>query len=388
MLKPAAVIGIVVAALLLATPTAVAANPVWSLSSSPNIGTNHNELNGVSCVSATSCMAVGEYVRGSEWRTLIESWNGSTWSLSSSPNPGTGDYLYGVSCVSATSCKAVGFYSNGSRTLIESWNGHTWSLSSSPNLGTIYNRLNGVSCVSATSCKAVGIYSNGSASRTFIESWNGHTWSLSSSPNLGSGTDNNQLFGVSCVSATSCKAVGEYVKVDVWQTLIESWNGTTWSVSSSPNKPGNGDHLNGVSCVSATSCQAVGFYANDSDYDRTLVESWNGSRWSLTPSPSITSVIPVTPPKPGQPTTVPSNDFLYEVSCVSATSCEAVGQYSGGDQALIEFWNGSTWSVSPSPTGTNDQLNGVSCLSASPCEAVGTYTDVGGFGRTLIESSG
>lgn len=51
------------------------ANPVWSIVSSPNNGTN-DELSGVSCASATSCEAVGYYYNTNEglWQTVIESY--------------------------------------------------------------------------------------------------------------------------------------------------------------------------------------------------------------------------------------------------------------------------------------------------------------------------
>ena len=63
-------------------------------------------------------------------RTLVESWNGTAWSVVPGPSPSVA-YLYGVSCVSARSCKATGEYANNSgvvRTLVESWNGTAWSI--------------------------------------------------------------------------------------------------------------------------------------------------------------------------------------------------------------------------------------------------------------------
>lgn len=57
---------------------------------------------------------------------------------------------------------------------------------------------------------------------------------------------------------------------------------------------------------------------------------------------------------------------------VSADSCTAVGYYTtrnDGDLSLIESWNGTDWSVVPSPdpsAGYND-LNSVSCTSTTAC---------------------
>ena len=165
-----------------------------------------NSLNGVSCVTTTSCKAVGHYVSQyvnsvGTYLTLAESWNGSKWSISSTPNvSGSNDnYLSGVSCKSTTSCQAVGYYVNGSgvdQTLAESWNGSGWTLLGSPNVGAGDNELTSVSCKSATSCQAVGYDVNGSGDyQTLAESWNGSSWSLATSSDIG--TSNNQLYGVS-----------------------------------------------------------------------------------------------------------------------------------------------------------------------------------------------
>jgi hypothetical protein len=364
-----------------ATSTPAAATASWSLSSSPNSGTSDNYLNGVSCLSASSCKAVGYFYNGGTPQTLIESWNGTMWTVDSSPNSGSSqNILTAVSCASATSCEAVGSYVNTTlsegQTLIESWNGTTWSVVPSPNVGTRSDELDGVSCVSATSCQAVGQYTLSTGfDHTLIESWNGSKWSVVPSPNKG--TNENRLLAISCVSAKACKAVGHYIG-SVNQTLIESWNGTKWSIVPSPNNGTSYNDLTGVSCVSVKSCEAVGFYTGTS-LIQTLIESWNGTKWSIVPSPNN---------GPG------NNDFLSAVSCASARSCQAVGYYrnsSSINQTLIEALNGTTWSLVSSPdNGTdNNALNSVRCVSSSSCKAVGSYfSDIVSRHQTLIESYG
>jgi hypothetical protein len=87
---------------------------------------------------------------------IIERWNGSTWSLSPSPNPNANAAaLNGVSCPSSTSCVAVGIAN--SRTLIEQWDGATWTIAASPNrTGSDFDIMYGVSCTTATACFSVG----------------------------------------------------------------------------------------------------------------------------------------------------------------------------------------------------------------------------------------
>jgi hypothetical protein len=296
-----------------------------------------------------------------------------TWTVVPSPSEGAGSYLQGVSCASAAACTAVGHYltsvSLNDRTLIESWNGTGWLVVPSPNRGTADNSLAGVSCVSAAACTAVGSATNSSGvSATLVESWNGTRWSVVPSPNRGTAGD--VLEAVSCVSAAACTAVGSYTPSGVGsRPLIESWNGTSWSVVSSP-RPGAQDNLDGVSCTSATACTAVGYYLTSSGPLRTLVESWNGTRWSVLPSPNSGG-----------------SDVLFGVSCASASACTAVGYYllRGSQKSLIESWDGTGWSLVPSPQPAPVSfLYGVSCVTATACIAAGNYGR--SPAKTLIDS--
>ena len=185
---------------------------------------------------------------------LIESWSGTAWSAAPSPQPGH-RALYGVSCTSAARCTAVGVSyvntANATTPLVESWNGTSWSVTPGP--GPVGSELVGVSCVSRTACTAVGQYGVGS-SAPLIESWNGTNWTIVPSPNR---NDSGVLNGVSCASLTSCVAVGTYFSGTnvANKTLTESWNGTRWSAG--PSSKGQSE-LFGASCVSVTDCWAVG----------------------------------------------------------------------------------------------------------------------------------
>jgi hypothetical protein len=77
------------------------------------------------------------------------------------------------------------------------------------------------------------------------------------------------------VSIHDCVAVGRE-SVDngfINSTLVESWNGTGWSVTTSPNPDVSSDALNGVSCAGPSQCWAAGDRNNDSSQlYQTLVE--------------------------------------------------------------------------------------------------------------------
>jgi hypothetical protein len=245
---------------------------------------------------------------------------------------------------------------------------HVWTIVPSPNPnGAAYSYLYGVSCANATTCFAVGYFNNGGGDITLVERWNGTSWSIVPSPNTS--TQNGRLLGVSCTSSTNCFAVGYYITSSGdTLTLVERWNGTSWSIVSSPNPTGaTYSLLNGVSCTSSTSCFAAGGWETG-DGDGTLVERWNGTSWSIVSSPNPTGA---------------SYSHLLSVSCTSATSCFAVGDdlRSGAYVTLVERWNGTSWSLVPSPNPAatyppgEASLEGVSCTSATNCFAVGIGGD-------------
>jgi len=136
--------------------------------------------------------------------------------------------------------------------------------------------LAGVSCTSASACTAVGNFSNGATLVTLAERWNGTKWSIQHTPNPPTSGSNILLQGVSCTSASACTAVGGSSTMTPGATLAERWNGTTWSIQPTPNPTGaQGSGLGGVSCASATTCTAVGGSGNGTT-GVTLAERWNG----------------------------------------------------------------------------------------------------------------
>jgi hypothetical protein len=358
----------------------------WSIVSSPNTSTTEsNALRGVTCVSASECWAVGYYLSDNAAQTLIERWDGTSWSIVSSPNTSAtqSNFLLGVTCGSASECWAVGYYYNDnviSQTLIERWDGTSWSIVNSPNTSTAdYNSLSGVTCVSGSECWAVGYYftSDNFVDQTLIERWDGTSWSIVSSPNT-STTEANVVLGVTCVSASECWAVGYYYGLDdlISQTLIERWDGTSWTIVNSPNTNTQSNVLLGVTCRSASDCWALGDYALTGSVLQTLIERWDGTSWAIVSSPN---------------TSTTQSNLLYGVACGSASDCWAVGYYivdavSNLNQTLIERWDGTSWAIVNSPNTSTTQSNllySVTCESTPDCWAVGYYFNASNAAQTL-----
>jgi hypothetical protein len=122
------------------------------------------------------------------------------------------------------------------------------------------------------------------------------------------GTD--VLDDVSCGTPTTCTAVGDTYTFEHVGTLAENWRHGTWHLDKTPPISSFLQNLLGVACRSATSCAAVGEYVNSSGVGATLAEAWNGSTWSIQPTPA---------PRSG------TNSVFAGVSPFSATSFIAVG---------------------------------------------------------------
>jgi hypothetical protein len=372
---------VVLAVAALATPLAAnaavadpAATSGWSLQTAPPVSADSGSLTAIACGGPRACMAVGTYTTGQtgEQATLAEAWNGKGWSILSTPNPGAsfGTVLSAVSCPSAGVCVAAGTWTNSggqSYPLVERWQNGRWSIQATPNpVTSTQTVLTGVACTSATACITVGYFANPYFTQTLAEAWNGHRWSVQRTPNVPNPTSSvwGQLNGIWCLSAKACTAVGDYEGTVTESTLAESWNGTTWSIKSTPNMPGDpGNALNSVYCRSAGQCQAVGEYTTNSNSTGPLAEAWNGKGWSVEKTPA---------PKA-------QDSYLYGAFCPSASWCLAVGSSAGttgtAARPLAERWNGHTWAIAsaPSPAGaTQSELLGIWCLSTRACAAVGS----------------
>ena len=94
-----------------------------------------------------------------------------------------------------------------------------------------------------------------------------------------------------CTAANACTAVGFFSRAGAGgdtAALVERWNGATWTIQSTPNPSGAASiGLSGVSCSSANACTAVGSFSRaSSGGDYTaLVERWNGATWTIQSTP-------------------------------------------------------------------------------------------------------
>lgn len=353
-------------AMLLGWATAASAAPGWTVVPTVDPSATKNVLNAVAARSSSDAWAVGHFTAPDQdddgLNMLTERWNGNTWSQVGAPAVLHQDEsLLAVSASSTTDAWAVGFTKTvgaaGRFPLAVHWNGTAWAIVPTPTLtGGAKSTLNGVVALSANNAWAVGKGRNGAA---LAEHWNGSAWSVVPVPTP-AGAASSQLSGISARSPSDIWAVGSasvLVGTAVQgRTLVEHWNGTAWSIVPSRNAT-TSNLFTGVAAVAANDVWAVGYTITTdgtNQPDKTLIEHWNGSSWSIVASPSP-----------------PSNDTLAGVAARSASDVWAVGtrqDRSGAipiDRTLTEHWNGSAWSVVASPNvGANDNLlNGVSATT-------------------------
>jgi hypothetical protein len=311
----------------------------WSAPASLGI----NEVNSVSCSSASFCLAGGAAVQTgpkamSSSEAAAVQFNGSSWGPPTIMSANVLDFgqISLVSCASPAFCLA----SDGTQD-VTTFNGTAWSAPVSTG-----NRVTALTCLSATSCVTIG----GDAA---VSVYNGSSW-VASAPASG-GEDH-----VSCPTVASCVAVdgtgraltlndgswGAPVPIDPAGQLT-SISCPTSSFCAAADQDGQVLMLNrgawtpptllgpiSVSCTGPSFCLGVG---------SSPPIAYDGTAWHQLPGPQI---------------------FAEWVSCSSPRRCAAVGS-----DAVMTF-TGDSWSI-PRILSANGQLYAVGCSSRSFCIAAG-----------------
>ncbi|HEV3132563.1 MAG TPA: Ig-like domain-containing protein [Acidimicrobiales bacterium] len=270
------------------------------------------QLEGISCPSASDCLAVGPGV-------ISSSDGGATWTKQTIPS-GTG--VLAVSCGSSSNCVATG------AGVIATTDGGTNWVTQGVSTVFPFDGL-GVSCASALDCVVVGYAVEGKFGPfppvIAATTDGGTTWTTQSVP---TGTD--IVSRVSCGSTSDCVAVGTASGAPV--TLATTNGGATWTTQ---NVPSAVSTLAGISCPSSADCVAVGNTSSNSGV--AMATTNGGSIWTIEKTPGVAG--------------------LAGVSCASSTDCVAVG---GG----MIIGTGSAFDLAP--TSTTASVNPANTISGSP----------------------
>lgn len=232
-----------------------------------------------------------------------------------------------------------------------------WSIVPSPSPG-IYSILLSVSATGPSDAWAVGYWiDQNNAQHTLAEHWDGSAWTMVPSRDVGA--VGSQLNGVVALSPTNAWASGAFLTVNRdARTIVEHWDGTRWSVVHSPNI-GTTSELGKIAAVSPTDIWSIGLFYKTNGTFHPLAEHWDGSAWSIVPAPTVgldSQFLGVAP--------IASGDVWAVGGSITRTNAV---------HTLAEFWNGSVWTVvkSPNITGGASVLWGASGISSSSVWAVG-----------------
>jgi alpha-tubulin suppressor-like RCC1 family protein len=263
----------------------------WAQVHVPQPAGQQATLAGVDDLSPGNAWAVGT----SGGLTLIEHWNGKRWSIVPSPNPATGtvgdsDTLTSISGTGPSDLWAAGWDSNEAintiQLLFEHWNGTSWTAVPSPTPGGSFQFASGITAISPGNVWAVGTDRSDGA-KTLSAHWNGTAWSIVPTPDISNaGKDQNQLTGVSSDGAGQVWASG-YADDDGQNFRVPyvlQRTGGKWVLTKVPNTGSEGSSLNGIQVLSPTDIWTAGATEQTDGGQLALTEQFNGTSWSISPA--------------------------------------------------------------------------------------------------------
>jgi alpha-tubulin suppressor-like RCC1 family protein len=366
----------------------------WGDDSFGQLG-NGSDVTGPSVATATGLSGVTAVAAGGESALALASSGGaapaaaagpvsSPWRVIGSPvDPVSGDGLaddpfIAVSAASATDAWAVGASDDlaDPQPLAEHWDGHAWHKVPVPlPAAASTGRLEGDLELSPGNVWAVGAINAqaGTGEMTLVEHFNGKTWSVVPSPNPETGTGTtDELMGIAGTSPTDLWAVGTFGDDQFNAMLFEHFNGKTWSFVPPPSE--NEEFGEAVTAISPDDAWAVGDTASG-----TISAHWNGTAWSFVNTPVLMDG------------TAPFNE-LTGVTAVSADDVWASGYEGNVDQQNLSdpyvlHWNGTAWSLTRVPNAGTEgsKLLGITALSATGIWAAGQTGEDDGSLLSLTE---
>lgn len=220
---------------------------------------------------------------GAEAGGAARRWDGESWTDSGLVEPGVN--MQDIEVLSPTDVWVVGAR-KASLAVADHWDGTTWS-PTLPAAGVFAgdDGFLGVGASSETDVWAVGMHRVRGEPRPLTARWDGTAWRVVPSPRVGPYA--GVLKDVAVLGPNDVWAVGWYVDAEHrFRTLVEHWDGTSWSVVPSPNAGTDDSILAGVTGLGPNQVWAVG-WSTDGEPSRGLVLRWDGTRWSAVPVPGL-----------------------------------------------------------------------------------------------------
>jgi hypothetical protein len=340
----------------------------WQRVAMAQPATKHARLQGVADLGSTDAWAVGftgDVAPGTSSPSggLVEHWDGTRWLIASTPGS-SAETLNAVAGTGPNDVWAAGAMNlgapppGGDNAFFEHFNGTSWQTVPGP-FGDFSEdpvEVTALAALTPNDVWAVGTQNNegssGPGTLNLAAHWNGQTWTSVPTPNLGSTVSQTDVpTGVTAISAndvwasgvefTGCQAAGartgsrlagrgrdpvlplalqlrpgglRRLPGATGQCLVPyvlHWDGTTWSLITTPDPGAFGSALEDITALSASDIWAVGqTQSSATGAVRTLTERFNGTSWSVAASPD-----------PG----TAGNDELFAVASPGGHELDAVG---------------------------------------------------------------
>jgi hypothetical protein len=400
-LRAAAASSLVIVAALLLTAPAGAEPGFTRIQAMPKpFGTSQvSSYGAVSCSSTTECTAIGPY-ESTDVPTAVTEVSG-VWGTPtelppplgaiSSPEPPT---LFSVSCPAAGTCDAVGLYELSGEVLPLFFTESAGTWGSLQTLPVPANAQTGssevvesvaVDCPSAGNCVILADYRGTDGNEhAFVDTQtSGGAYVPVQLPDIAgnSSTAFATATSLTCSDTSNCTVIGEEVDEATFNIGTASWTESAGTWAAPTEVPaGNGPFTffvgASVACPDATTCIAVGAEIGINStglYDLAASATETSGVWSKAAPMSVASLYPVT---------VASE--LSDISCDTATLCEAVGSFGGytAEAAGSATWSNGTWSSFgyahvklDGHEASDAAFLGVSCPATTQCTSVGVWGD-------------
>jgi hypothetical protein len=340
----------------------------WQRAATAEPATKHALLQSVTDLGADDAWAVGftgDVAPGTTSPSggLVEHWDGTRWRIVSTPGS-SAETLTAVAGTSPDDVWAAGSMNlgapapGGDNAFFEHFDGTRWQTVPGPtgDFSEDPVEVTGLAALSPDDVWAVGTQNpegtGEPGSLNLAANWNGKTWTAVPTPDLGTSVSQSDVMtGVTAVSAndvwasgvesTGCQAAGarggsrsaadrhppvlplalrlrpgglRRLTGATGQCLVPyvlHWDGTTWSLTTTPDPGAFGSALEGITALSASDIWAVGQTQSAANGPvRTLTERFNGTSWSVQASPD--------PGKAG-------DDELFAVASPGGQQVDAVG---------------------------------------------------------------
>jgi hypothetical protein len=284
-------------------------------------------LNGVSCPSGSTCLAVGENPNETRGIAVPLSPDTAMVRRGRELHSISGIFMSGVACASSTQCLAVGHDSRGSGVTV-ALSPATGAILRGQRVQTIPGTggvgLEGVACPLANLCVAVG--ENSARSAGVAVPLNPATGAIRRGQGIRDVTHKGILFDVACSSTTVCLAVGWGASEPSVAVPINPRTGALPKGQGDRSISARAAMLTAVSCSSSSSCLAVG---ND------------------TGDPSVGQAVPIDPTTATIATgqsiqTLGGTGALNAAVCPSAARCVVVGSGFESAGAVTEILDAAT----------------------------------------------